>query len=224
MTTGSGSVSQLGGDAESFSAAWEDVRADEAIQFEALPDYVPPEPEDSWYDPILEAIGEFFGAIARFLGTNSTVVTWMVVGLLAALVLYMLWRFLAPMLADRTGRTKYVAEKREWVPVRQEAEALLEDADRLALDGRYDEATHLLLRRSVKQIADARPGSVEPSSTAREIAAMPALSSGARAAFGTIAERVERSLFALRSLTSDDWQAARDAYAEFALSSPVEAR
>jgi hypothetical protein len=39
----------------------------------------------------------------------------------------------------------------------------------------------------------------------------------ARQAFGTIAGRVEASLFALRRLTMDDWQAARTAYADFAL-------
>ena len=54
-------------------------------------------------------------------------------------------------------------------------------------------------------------------STAREISALPALPEAARKAFGTIAERVERSLFALRTLSADDWHAARTAYAEFAL-------
>ena len=68
------------------------------------------------------------------------------------------------------------------------------------------------------------PGWLEPSSTAREIAALPALSQAARGAFATIAERVERSLFALRSLSADDWHAARAAYAEFALAAPQTAR
>ena len=98
-----------------------------------------------------------------------------------------------------------------------EALALHDDADRLAAEGRYDEATHLLLKRSVGQIAAARPGLLEPSSTAREIAELPALSEAARGAFALIAGRVERSLFALRSLTADDWRAARAAYADFAL-------
>jgi len=95
--------------------------------------------------------------------------------------------------------------------------ALLDEADRLAADGRFDEATHLLLQRSVGQIAEARPDLVEPSSTAREIAAQPALPEKARGAFAVIADRVERSLFALRRLSLEDWQAARAAYADFAL-------
>ena len=104
-----------------------------------------------------------------------------------------------------------------WAPAAGDALALLEDADALAAQGRYDEATHLLLKRSVGQIAAARPDLVEPATTARELAALPSLPDGARTAFGTIATRVERSLFALRTLSADDWQAARAAYAEFAL-------
>ena len=69
-------------------------------------------------------------------------------------------------------------------------------------------------------LADARPDWLEPSSTAREIAALPALPQAARGAFAAIAVRVERSLFALRSLSAEDWHAARAAYADFALAAP----
>jgi hypothetical protein len=140
---------------------------------------------------------------------------WILIGLLVAGALWFLWKLLAPALRPRVRADD--AEEIEWVPQREEALALLEDADRLAAEGRYDEATHLLLKRSVHQIASARPDWVEPSSTARELAALPALPDAARMAFGTIATRVERSLFALRSLGAEDWQAAREAYAAFAL-------
>jgi len=95
--------------------------------------------------------------------------------------------------------------------------ALLEDADRLAAQGLFAEATHLLLKRSVNHIAEARPDWLGPSITSREIAALPMLPERARSAFGAIATRVERSLFALRDLDRDDWTAARAAYADFAL-------
>lgn len=72
------------------------------------------------------------------------------------------------------------------------------------------------------ELAAARPGVVEPSSTARELAGLPALPEAARAAFGVMAERVERSLFALQRLDRADWEAARDAYARFALALPHE--
>ena len=67
------------------------------------------------------------------------------------------------------------------------------------------------------QIAAARPDWVHPASTARELAALPALPDRARSAFGLIAARVERSRYALRALDAADWQAAREAYAAFAL-------
>ena len=59
------------------------------------------------------------------------------------------------------------------------------------------------------------PGLLAP--LAREIAAFPMLPERARQAFGTIATRVERSLFALRELQREDWSVARAAYADFAL-------
>ncbi|MEL6738985.1 MAG: hypothetical protein AAFO28_08670, partial [Pseudomonadota bacterium] len=74
-----------------------------------------------------------------------------------------------------------------------------------------------LLKRSVGQIAASRPDWVDPSSTARELAALPRLSDAARRAFGVISEAVERSLFALRQLSREDWETARAAYADFAL-------
>jgi hypothetical protein len=205
---------------------WDAVRADGAIQYSPveLPDMNNQPPGwlrsfFEWLADLLRPVGEFLAAIfepiGRFLGLSWPVMQWILIGLLVAGALWFLWKLLAPALRPRVRADD--AEEIEWVPQREEALALLEDADRLAAEGRYDEATHLLLKRSVHQIASARPDWVEPSSTARELAALPALPDAARMAFGTIATRVERSLFALRSLGAEDWQAAREAYAAFAL-------
>ena len=132
------------------------------------------------------------------------------------LALVILWFLLAPLVERWRMRPPALPEE-EWTPDRQAAEALLADADRLAREGRFDEAVHLLLRRSVADIAAARPDWLLPASTAREIASFPRLPERARSAFGVIAQRVERSLFALRRLDEADWSAARGAYAEFAL-------
>ena len=148
---------------------------------------------------------------------HGQVMTWLVVAIGVAILAFLVWRLLAPLRLRRRDEQQAAPE---WTPDAGEALALLDDADRLAAEGRYDEATHLLLKRSVGQIAAARPDWLEPSSTAREIAELPALPQAARGAFATIAERVERSLFALRSLSADDWGAARAAYAEFALAAP----
>ena len=159
-----------------------------------------------------------FEPIGRALGLSWPVLKWVVLGLAITFAGYALWRLSEPLRlgwqrrqADRTG------EAQDWQPDQTEALALLEDADALAREGRYDEAAHLLLRRSVQQIAAARPDWIGRASTAREIGAIGALPERARAAFALIAASVERSLFALRALNADDWQVARGAYAEFAL-------
>src|SRR5690606_160929 len=166
---------------------------------------------------IFSPIGDALGAFGRFLGISGQYFTWIVIALGAAIVLYLAWRLIEPVLKRRGGAAGPASE---WAPEAGEAITLLDDADRLAAAGRYDEATHLLLKRSVGQIAAARPDLIEPSSTAREIASLPALSDSARRAFAVIAERVERSLFALRHLSAEDWHVARAAYAEFALAAP----
>ncbi|WP_353228264.1 hypothetical protein [Novosphingobium sp.] len=104
-----------------------------------------------------------------------------------------------------------------WAPDAAMAAILLADADRLAAEGRFDEAVHLLLRRSFDDIAANRPDLLTPASTAREIAQGPTLPAPARSAFGVIAGEVERSRYALHPLRHDDWQRARAAYAAFAV-------
>ncbi|MEY4721258.1 MAG: hypothetical protein RIQ46_983 [Pseudomonadota bacterium] len=193
---------------------WAAVRKSADIQFAPLAES-PPRPPPGW----LKALGEFLQAVlepvGRLLGLSWPVLQWILAGLAIVLVAWLGWRVLRPLLArQRRGEQ---APEPEWTPDRQAAKALLDDADRLAAQGRYGEATHLLLQRSVDHIAEARPGWLEPASTAREIARLPMLPRAAAHAFAEIAGRVERSLFALRDLDAADWQAARAAYADFAL-------
>lgn len=212
-----------GSNARDFARDWQAVRGDGDIQF--APVEVPKPPEQAewlravleFLGKVLEAIGEFLGSIGSALGLSVNAVMWILAALCIALVALLIWRMFAP--AARLRRQTEAAEE-GWTPDPVAAIGLLEDADRLAAQGRFDEATHLLLQRSVFQIRQAQPGLLDPSSTAREISAMTALPDAARRAFGVIAERVERNLFALRGLTSDDWQAARAAYANFALAAP----
>lgn len=208
--------------------AWRAVRADGAIQF-APAEFKPPQPPkppawlewlgkmlDRLFGWMFEAIRALFEPLGKLLGISWPVMQWVLLALAAAAVAFILWRVAGPLLARLRDKAAAAPEP-EWQPVREEALALLGDADRLAAEGRFDEATHLLLRRSVGQIRQARPGLLAPSSTAREIARLSALPERARAAFALIATRVERALFALSPLGVDDWQAARAAYADFAL-------
>lgn len=205
MTTGRGNLEQAG-------SSWRDIRADADIQFEPLPPRPPPEPP-AWARDLQDWLETIFGPVGRALAEVWPVLKWVMLAVTAALVAYLLWQLLAPYF--QTPRS--AEDDLDWQPERAEALALLEDADRLAQAGDYGAAVHLLLHRSVGQIALARPGMVEPSSTARELAGQISLPDKARAAFGVIATAVERNLFALQTLTRDDWQQARGAYADFAL-------
>ena len=202
-------------EAGELARAWRELRGDSDIQFAEV-DIPPtqPNPPPDWLMNLLKWLTDALAPVGRALVASWPVLQWVLLALAIALVGYVLWRMFGP---DLQGRRSRPGDASDWVPDQQAAMALLEDADRLAAEGRYDEATRLLLQRSVGQIAQARPNLIEPSSTAREIAAEPSLPANARTAFGIIADRVERSLFALRHLSESDWQAARAAYADFAL-------
>ena len=104
-----------------------------------------------------------------------------------------------------------------WQPSPERARLLLADADALAAAGRYDEAAHLLLLVAVQEIGERRPGLLRPALTAREIAALPALSPQARDVFGTIARIVERCIFGGRSLAAGDYAPIRAAFEQFTI-------
>ena len=197
------------------SAAWDSLRADSSIQFAPVPP-PPPQVTPDW----LLAVGRFLERLLRPLGELMGMDwRWLTGTMIAAAGVGALWLgwtlVLAPWLARR--RVKADAPSEEWSPDRTAALALLEDADRLADAGQYGEAAHLLLLRSVGQIGEVRPGWLSPASTSREIGVLQGLPERARQAFATIAQVVERSLFALRGAGESDWVRARAAYAEFAL-------
>jgi hypothetical protein len=212
--TVSGGANEIGDAAK----AWAATRADPAIQFVPIKVAPPPKPP-GWLEALMKWLGELFAPVGHALGSSWPVVKWVLVAALVAALAFLAWRVLGPALGWRP-RSETDSDAEQWGPEAGAALALLEDADRLAAEGRFAEATHLLLQRSVGQIAAARPQWIEPATTARELAAFEPLPAAARRAFATIAERVERSLFALQALGADDWRAAREAYAEFALARP----
>lgn len=197
------------------------MRADGNVQFAPVPIPEIPPREPSWFERMLnelfEFLGNLLGPVGGALGASWWWLQWVLLGLAVIIALVLLARLLGPGFGRKGKRTGAGAAADEWRPDTAASLALLDDADRLAAEGRFDAATHLLLQRSVGHISAVRPDWVEPSSTARELTALPALPAPARVAFRVIAERVECSLFALRSLERADWEAARAAYAEFAL-------
>lgn len=198
------------------TAAWREVRGDPAIQFAP----VPPAPEPATPDWLLalgRAIERLVRPLGELFGLDWRWLLCVLVGLAVAGAIWLSWTLaIAPWLARRGG-TADPADPQEWSPDRAAALALLDDADRLAGEGLFAEAAHLLLQRSVGQIAAARPEWLSVSTTAREIGRLAGLPERAKAAFAAIAGVVEAGRFALRPTGEPEWRAARAAYADFAL-------
>ena len=189
-----------------LSAAHEAMLRTPGLQFDFSAVPAPPKPP-GWLEPLLELLG----AIAPLLGY----IFWGGLILGGALLLYFIGR---EVLASRFGwgkRNKPAATP-QWRPEPQQAKALLEDADRLAAEGRFDEAAHLLLFRSIDDLSGRRPGAVRPALTTRDIAAIDAMPPTARDAFSRIAEVVERSFFGGRPVGRAEFDACRAAYEGFA--------
>lgn len=192
-----------------FDAAHAKLLADGSMQFEMTT--YKPQPPPAW----LEALFNLIGA------SGSRVVFWIVLALAAvALAGFIVnrardgdWSWLL----RRKAREEEEAEA--WRPEEAPARALLQEADSLAAAGRFDEAAHLLLFRSIEDIDRRRPDLVRPALTSRDIAIAPTLPPGPKSAFGRIVQTVERSLFGGRTLEERDWKACREAYQEFAFAS-----
>ncbi|KZE17166.1 hypothetical protein AVT10_11785 [Sphingomonas hankookensis] len=201
-------------DSAKVDAAWKTIRADGSIQFD-LPEKLP-EPRDpppEWLEPVLRAIGNF----VQWVGGGWQVILWVIGIVIAIALLFALVPSLREWIAERLGRRRVVEEAPPWTPTETRARALLEDADALAAEGRFDEAVHLLLFRSIDDIVAWRGDVVRPADTSRDIARAEALPPHARGVFAGIVAAVERSLFGGRALGADDWQRARADYAGFAL-------
>lgn len=154
----------------------------------------------------------------KMLGPAMKYVFW---GALAVLALLILWAIAREILRLRKPAARpegpRLSADPPWRPDAAQARDLLAAADRLAGEGQFLEAAHLLLLRSVEDIQKRRPKALRVSLTAREIAVLPALPEAARPAFVDIARVVERGLFGGRPVDREDFAACRAAYEAFAL-------
>jgi hypothetical protein len=188
--------------------------ADPTLQFQ-FERIEAPQPPPDW----LQALAKLIANIAPFF----TYIFWAGIAILAALVVYAIVREVARRLPQSADAAK--AEEDVPVPAYRpataRARALLEEADRLAAEGRYGEAVRVLLHRSIEDMEEAYPTAIVPSMTSREISTLDYLSREGRTTFVKIAQAVERSLFAGRPLTQDHYTDCRSAYESFALEAPA---
>jgi hypothetical protein len=167
---------------------------------------VPAPPTPGWLLKLLEALAGL-GPVLQF-------VFW---GGLAVGAVFIVW-FVVRELRGAPTRRAAAAASADWRPEPARARALLEEADGLAATGRFDEAIHLLLFRSIDDLAARRPGAIRPALTSRDISRLEGIPGAARDAFARIAGRVETSFFGGRPVRGDDFAAARGDYEAFAFS------
>ncbi len=196
-----------------FAAAHAKLLAGKDLQFDFTA-YQPPSPPPDWLTRLLETLGKAFVAAAPVM----KYVFWGGLILGAGLIAWFLLRDLIRIRpGDRARPANLTEGEQSWRPAAAKARALLSDADALAAEGRFAEAAHLLLARSIDDFSDHRPGVVRPALTSRDLARLDAMPAEARGAFASIAQVVERSLFGGRPVDADGFAACRRAYHDFAL-------
>ncbi len=201
-------------DAEKFERLHRDLLADPALQFQFERNEAPPDPP-SWLEPLLR----FLEFIAPFL----SYIFWAGIAIGVGLILYAIIRELMRRLPQAEDEAQAEADipVPEYRPAAARAHALLEEADRLASEGRFGEAVRVLLHRSIEDMEKVFPTAIVPSMTSREISTIEYLSTQGRTTFVKIAQAVERSLFAGRPLTADVYADCRRSYEGFALEAPA---
>lgn len=199
-------------DPDSFDAAFRQLKAQDQLQFELAE--APPPPKMDWLERLLEP----FFALIRALAPLFEVLFWVFVIGGVALILYILGRALWNFRTARLGRAKEAEEDAYlYRPSETQARILLKAVDALATEGRYAEAVHQLLFRSVQDIGIARPNMIRRSYTSREITTLKELTPQTRDAFSLIAAEVETSHFGGRPLDEATFLKCRKAYAQFAV-------
>lgn len=209
-----GGASTIPGSPAALHAAHASLLRDTSIQFAFTP--------RPTFAPIhlpywLVALARAFGAVVQALSPLVVYLFWVGLGLAVVTILYLIAReVMGVRFPGRRRRARARPSPADWRPEAFKARALLADADRLAAEGRYDQAVHLLLFRSIDEIEDRRPRLVRPAFTSRDIASLEALPQAARETFGQIAQVVERSLFGGRAVAGATYAECRAAYHAFA--------
>jgi hypothetical protein len=191
---------------EAFAAVHRELLADRSIQFE-LSRFEPPRPPN-WLRPLGDFLRDIFPVLE--------VLFWMLLAGLVLFLLYAMARRLSGAEWPWRRRPQEDGEALLLQPEQGSARRLLSEADALAAQGRYSEASHLLLFRSIEDIDSRRPNVVRPALTSRDIASLGEIPPVPRSAFGRLVMAVEHSLFGGRSLGAEDWRDCRSAYEEFA--------
>lgn len=213
-----------------FVAAHQALKADSSVQFNLTRPDPPPQPPQwlrdffEWLGNALKPVERFFDWIGGFMpdAPFARFLLWTLLAVAAATLILLIFQRLRHgqwrLPWGRKDELPYLpAEEEEWAPGAAPVRSWLEEADALAGQGRFSEAIHHLLLRSIEDIARRRPRLVRPALTSRELATSDGIPGAARELFAAITLMVERSLFGGRDVGRSEWDSARAAYADFAL-------
>ncbi|MCF6293892.1 MAG: hypothetical protein L3J04_10915 [Robiginitomaculum sp.] len=191
-------------------AAHAELLEDRKYQFEFSK---PPEPRKppkgfQWLSDFLNFSGEFF--------------KWIFWVGLAALVASIAWLILREILKIRFKNKKKSQKENPEIQIYQPeatvAKTLLEEADKLAAQGEFAEAVHLLLFRSIEDIEKFLPGHIRTSQTSREIEVISLIPEHPRSGFERLRQAVESSFFGQQPIDKNGYSDCRLAYEDFAFS------
>jgi len=194
-----------------FDDAFRAMKRDEKLQFELPP--APEPPKLDWLENFFKVFAEFIFAILPIL----KVIFFVGLGAIIALILYAIAKVIYETRFQRAP--KDIVEQTPpplYTPDQEQARILLEDVDAMAAEGRFEEAVHELLFRSIQDIDIRRPNTIRRSLTSREIAALKILTPETREAFAKIGGVVETSYFGGKSIGQAEFDICRAAYAQFA--------
>ena len=208
-------------DAEALETLHEAYLAEDALQLER-PDTEPeeidfdvddPQRPPGWLTDFFQALGPIF-KILFYIGAG------LIVAFIAYHILATLFDFrLSDFLGDKNKNGKDSSGDdvlHNLKPDEAAARTLLEQADALAREGKFAEAVHLLLFRSIEDIQTRREQRLSTALTAREIGQLDDLPAKPRAALGPIIQIVERSFFGGQPVDEPGWKTARKSYEDFA--------
>jgi len=200
-------------DAAGLRALRARLLGDHGLQFDFTAIAAPRDQTPEWLKALARAIGKAVVAALPVL----KILFWVGV---AVAVLFIALLIAREVFGIRFGARRKASPPRpaaaDWLPEAWKAQALLEDADRLAAAGDYDRAARLILHRGIEDIEAHRPRLIRPALTARDIAALEGVPTRAREAFTLIARAVEASWFGARTLGAEEFAHCRQAYETFA--------
>lgn len=129
---------------------------------------------------------------------------------LAVVVLLLILFGIGRAVAARVGRREEAApgEAAPADAAPAERELQLDDAARLAAEGRYAEAVHALLLAAIRHFAERSRTVIQPSRTSRELVRLLPLGPDAREAFSDLVRMVELSLFGGAPVSAQDYESS----------------